>query len=145
MIETRLQPGGVQNPFRDEKEREGVFRAKFLEVLTVEDMVAIFQKLIEKAKGGSVQAAKMVFGFVWGKPGYGGRLGEPGLNLPEGRFGPAPDADNSPGAKVRATGSVSVEEVFREPLRPEELREARADLERTRTKNLNGGNGPPRR
>ena len=39
-----------------------------LDAVTGEDISAIAQKLLEKAKEGSVAAAKLVFGYVFGRP-----------------------------------------------------------------------------
>lgn len=118
---------------RNPKEMAETFREKFLEALTEEDMEAIFRKLIEKAKDGSVQAAKMVMGFVFGKQGPGGRYGYDGMSYEESTVAPE--------REVVKAGPVTVEEVFREPLTSEELRAAREEMQLTRGNILNGGRG----
>jgi hypothetical protein len=58
-------PGGPGNPFA---RRTAAMRKAIQEAATAEDMAAITRKMIELAKEGDKQAAKLVFQYVAGKP-----------------------------------------------------------------------------
>ncbi len=61
--------GGPGNPHA---KKVGQLRSALLDAVTVEDMRAIVRKLIEKAKGGNIQAAREVFDQCLGKAGRPG-------------------------------------------------------------------------
>src|SRR5437879_3639900 len=61
----RGNKGGPGNPFA---RQVAASRAALLASVTAEDLAAIVRALIDKAKGGDVAAAKLVFAYVLGKP-----------------------------------------------------------------------------
>jgi hypothetical protein len=58
----------IQEPANPYARRVALLRQALLEALTEEEAVAIFKKLIELAKEGSVAAAKLVFQYALGDP-----------------------------------------------------------------------------
>ena len=58
-------PGGPGNPYA---RRVGELRRAMLLAVSVEDIAAILKAMIEKAKEGNVQAAKLVLSYALGKP-----------------------------------------------------------------------------
>jgi hypothetical protein len=57
--------GGPGNPFAGQI---AAFRAILINAVTPDDMLAIAQALIEKAKEGNLQATKLLFSYIFGKP-----------------------------------------------------------------------------
>ena len=58
-------PGGPGNPFA---RQTAALRQALLDAITPQDMQAIAAKLIEQAKDGNIQAAKLLFTYAIGKP-----------------------------------------------------------------------------
>lgn len=58
----------VARPVESAKQKMVRLRQALLEAVTPEDVSTIAQKMLEKAKEGSVAAAKLVFGYVFGRP-----------------------------------------------------------------------------
>ena len=61
----RGNPGGTGNPFA---RQVAALRQGLLDAVSPEDMAAIAQALAEKAKQGDVAAAKVLLGYLVGKP-----------------------------------------------------------------------------
>ena len=58
-------PGGPGNPFA---RRVGALRSALVKCVQEEDIAAVARALIEKARNGDIAAAKLLFGYVLGKP-----------------------------------------------------------------------------
>jgi hypothetical protein len=58
--------GGPGNPY---PRRMAAFRRALLNCVSEEDIIAITRAVIEEAKNGNVAAAKLLFQYVFGKPG----------------------------------------------------------------------------
>jgi hypothetical protein len=88
-------PGGPGNPY---PRRLAALRQALLKCVTEEDIVAITKAVIEEAKAGNMAAAKLLFQYVFGKPGSA-----PELDLYAGSA-PSPsadaDGDNAPSAPI---------------------------------------------
>src|SRR5436305_4159627 len=61
----RGNPGGTGNPFA---RQVAALRQALLDAVSPEDLAAIAQALAEKAKRGDVAAAKVLLGYLVGKP-----------------------------------------------------------------------------
>ncbi len=62
---TAGNPGGPGNPHAAQV---GRLRSALLDAVTEDDMRAIIASLVEKAKSGSIQAARVLFDRVLGQP-----------------------------------------------------------------------------
>jgi hypothetical protein len=59
-------PGGPGNPY---PRQVAAFRQALLNCVTEEDIIAVTRAIIEEAKDGNIAAAKLLFQYVFGKPG----------------------------------------------------------------------------
>jgi hypothetical protein len=58
-------PGGPGNPF---VRQIALLKSALYEALTAEEIAAVVQAMLEKARGGDVAAARLILGYAVGKP-----------------------------------------------------------------------------
>lgn len=148
MSDQVIRPAVIsEQKYRSCQEKALAIHEAILDVVTLEDVRCIYTKMMEKAKEGNLTAARMVLRLVLGladlkeRPRAIENSYVPASPAASSRA-PAPSSSpskptSSSSSSSSASSGLTVDEVFSQPLTPQEMQAARAEANQRNT--LNGG------